>query len=106
MTDILQPLGADRTRVVVRTYPRDDDAFRQLVLARLRRFDRVRRVASIPARLEQLLATDAPRARSRYQDPLASEGGNPVLYVFRDGGLVAPSTEARDRSPDGPGAAA
>ncbi|HEX5826844.1 MAG TPA: hypothetical protein VFY23_04935 [Candidatus Limnocylindrales bacterium] len=105
MTDILRPLGADRIGVVVRTYPRDDDAFRQLVLARLGRFDRVRRVASIPGRLEQLLAPDAPRARSRYQDPLASEGV-PVLYVFRDGTLVTPPAEALDLLPDGPGAAA
>jgi hypothetical protein len=104
VTDIMRPLGADRVRVAIRTYPRDDDAFRQLVLARLGRFDRVRRLASIPERLEQLLTPDAPRARSRYQDPLASEGV-PVLYVFRDGGLVTRSAEALDRSPDGPGAA-
>jgi hypothetical protein len=88
MTEVVRPVGVLRTRVEVRTYPREDEAFQHLVLDQLRRFDRVRHAAAIPARLEVLLQAQYPRARSRYQDPLASSSGMPLLYVFRDGSLI------------------
>lgn len=94
MTEVVRPLGVLRTRVEIRCYPRDDEAFLRLVLEQLRRFDRVRHAAAIPARLEVLLQAEYPRARSRYQDPLASSNGMPLLYVFRDGSLVAEGQEA------------
>jgi hypothetical protein len=87
MTEVVRPLGVLRTRVEIRTYPREDEAFLRLVLEQLRRFDRVRHAAAIPGRLEVLLQGEYPRARSRYQDPLASSTGMPLLYVFRDGSL-------------------
>ena len=93
MTEVVRPVGVLRTQVEIRTYPRDDEAFQHLVLEQLRRFDRIRHAAAIPARLEALLQEQYPRARSRYQDPLASTAGMPLLYVFRDGGLLA---EERD----------
>jgi len=88
MTEVFRPVGVLRTRVEIRTYPRDDEAFQRLVLEQLRRFDRVRHAAAIPARLETLLRERYPRARSRYQDPLAASAGIPLLYVFRDGGVL------------------
>ena len=88
MTEVFRPVGVLRTRVEIRTYPRDDEAFQRLVLEQLRRFDRVRHAAAIPARLETLLHEWYPRARSRYQDPLAASAGIPLLYVFRDGGVL------------------
>jgi hypothetical protein len=88
MTEVVRPVGVLRTRVEIRTYPRDDEAFQRLVLEQLRRFDRVRHATAIPARLEQLLRERYPHARSRYQDPLASTAGMPLLYVFRDGGVL------------------
>ena len=88
MTEVFRPVGVLRTRVEIRTYPRDDEAFQRLVLEQLRRFDRVRHAAAIPARLETLLRELYPRARSRYQDPLAATAAIPLLYVFRDGGLI------------------
>ena len=88
MADVIRPVGVQRTKVEVRTYPRDDEAFQRLVLEQLRRFDRVRHAASIPERLETLLQERYPHARSRYQDPLASTAGMPLLYVFRDGSLI------------------
>jgi hypothetical protein len=88
MTEVVRPVGVLRTRVEIRTYPRDDEAFQRLVLEQLRRFDRVRHAAAIPARLETLLQERYPRARSRYQDPLAASALMPLLYVFRDGGLL------------------
>jgi hypothetical protein len=91
MTEVVRPLGVLRTRVEIRTYPRDDEAFLRLVLEQLRRFDRVRHAAAIPSRLEVLLQDEYPRARSRYQDPLASSTGMPLLYVFRDGSLFTES---------------
>jgi hypothetical protein len=93
MTDVVRPVGVLRTQVEIRTYPRDDEAFQHLVLEQLRRFDRIRHAAAIPARLETLLHEQYPRARSRYQDPLASTAGMPLLYVFRDGGLLAEERE-------------
>ena len=89
MTELVRPLGVLRTRVEIRTYPRDDEAFQQLVVEQLRRFDRVRHAAAIPGRLEVLLQAEYPRARCRFQDPLASSSGMPLLYAFRDGGLVS-----------------
>jgi hypothetical protein len=94
MTEVIRPVGVLRTQVEIRTYPRDDEAFQLLVLEQLRRFDRIRHAAAIPARLEALLQERYPRARSRYQDPLASTAGIPLLYVFRDGGLLAEEREA------------
>ena len=94
MTEVVRPVGVLRTRVEIRTYPRDDEAFQHLVLEQLRRFDRIRHAAAIPARLEALLQERYPRARSRYQDPLASTAEMPLLYVFRDGGLLANEREA------------
>ena len=88
MTEVVRPVGVLRTRVEIRTYPRDDEAFQRLVLEQLRRFDRVRHAAAIPARLETLLQEQYPRARSRYQDPLAATASIPLLYVFRDGCLI------------------
>ena len=88
MTEVVRPVGVLRTQIEIRTYPRDDEAFQHLVLEQLRRFDRVRHAAAIPARLEIVLREWYPRARSRYQDPLASTAGIPLLYVFRDGGLL------------------
>jgi hypothetical protein len=93
MTEVVRPVGVLRTQVEIRTYPRDDEAFQHLVLEQLRRFDRIRHAAAIPARLEGLLQERYPRARSRYQDPLASTVGMPLLYVFRDGGLLAEERE-------------
>ena len=93
MTELVRPVGVLRTQVEIRTYPRDDEAFQHLVLEQLRRFDRIRHAAAIPARLETLLQEQYPRARSRYQDPLASTAGMPLLYVFRDGGLLAEERE-------------
>ena len=93
MTELVRPVGVLRTQVEIRTYPRDDEAFQHLVLEQLRRFDRIRHAAAIPARLEALLQERYPRARSRYQDPLASTAGMPLLYVFRDGGLLAEERE-------------
>ena len=93
MTELVRPVGVLRTQVEIRTYPRDDEAFQHLVLEQLRRFDRIRHAAAIPARLEALLQEQYPRARSRYQDPLASTAGTPLLYVFRDGGLLAEERE-------------
>ena len=93
MTELVRPVGVLRTQVEIRTYPRDDEAFQHLVLEQLRRFDRIRHAAAIPARLEALLQEQYPRARSRYQDPLASTAGMPLLYVFRDGGLLAEERE-------------
>ena len=78
MTDVVRPVGVLRTQVEIRTYPRDDEAFQHLVLEQLRRFDRIRHAAAIPARLEVLLQDRYPRARSRYQDPLASTAGMPL----------------------------
>jgi hypothetical protein len=98
MTEVVRPVGVLRTRVEIRTYPRDDEAFQHLVLEQLRRFDRVRHAAAIPARLESLLQDRYPRARSRYQDPLAATAGIPLLYVFRDGCLLG----ADDRDGTGP----
>jgi hypothetical protein len=89
MTELVRPVGVLRTQVAIRTYPKDDEAFQRLVLEQLRRFDRIRHAAAIPARLEALLQERYPRARSRYQDPLASTAGMPLLYVFRDGGVLA-----------------
>lgn len=100
MTEVVRPLGVLRTRVEVRTYPREDDGFQRLVLEQLRRFDRVRHAAAIPSRLEVLLQAEYPRAKSRYQDPLASSSGMPLLYVFRDGSLLTES-EAADGDADG-----
>ena len=94
MTEVVRPVGVQRTRVEVRTYPRDDEAFQRLVLEQLRRFDRVRHAAAIPARLESLLQERYPRARSRYQDPLAATVATPLLYVFRDGGLLGDDDSA------------
>jgi len=88
MTEVVRPVGVLRTRVEIRTYPREDEAFERLVLDQLRRFDRVRHAAAIPGRLDVLLQAAYPRARSRYQDPLASSTGTPLLYVFRDGSLI------------------
>lgn len=88
MTEVVRPVGVLRTRVEIRTYPKDDEAFQRLVLEHLRRFDRVRHAAAIPARLESLLRERYPHARSRYQDPLAATVDTPLLYVFRDGGLL------------------
>ena len=103
--DQLHPVGAVRVRMEIRTYPRDDEAFRAAVLGQLRRFDRVRDLAAIPARLERLLAEPFPHARSRYQDSLASTSGTPVLYVFRDGALVSglpvQDGDVADRPADG-----
>lgn len=89
--EVVRPVGVLRVKVEIRTYPKDDESFRSLVVASLRRFDRVRHLAAIPARLDGLLETEFPYARSRYQDPLASSSGMPVLYVFRDGALVRPT---------------
>lgn len=89
MLDLIRPVGAIRTPMEIRTYPRDDENFRAAVLERLRRFDRVRDLPAIPGRLERLLAESFPYARARYQDALASTSGTPVLYAFRDGALVA-----------------
>jgi hypothetical protein len=97
MTELVRPLGVLRTRVEIRTYPRDDEAFVALVLEQLRRFDRVRHAAAIPGRLEILLQAYYPRAKSRYQDPLASSTGMPLLYVFRDGSLLTEDEEAAAR---------
>lgn len=94
MTEVVRPLGVLRTRVEIRTYPREDDGFQRLVLEQLRRFDRVRHAAAIPSRLEALLQVEYPRAKSRYQDPLASSSGMPLLYVFRDGSLLSESDAA------------
>lgn len=99
MTEVVRPLGVLRTRVEIRTYPRDDETFLRLVLDKLRRFDRVRHAAAIPSRLEALLQDEYPRVRSRYQDPLASSTGTPLLYVFRDGSLFGEAELAEsDRS--------
>jgi hypothetical protein len=100
MTDVVRPVGVLRTRVEIRTYPRDDEAFRRLVLEQLRRFDRVRHAAAIPARLEVLLQQQYPRARSRYQDPLAASAGIPLLYVFRDGGALG-AVDSAETEPEG-----
>ena len=99
MTDVVRPVGVLRTQVEIRTYPRDDEAFQHLVLEQLRRFDRIRHAAAIPARLEALLQERYPRARSRYQDPLASTAAMPLLYVFRDGGLLAEDGETTGHRP-------
>ena len=96
MTAVVRPVGVLRTKVEIRTYPRDDEAFQRLVLEQLRRFDRLRHAAAIPARLENLLQERYPRVRSRYQDPLASAQGMPLLYVFRDGGVI--NADERDSS--------
>jgi hypothetical protein len=96
MTQVVRPLGVLRTRVEIRTYPREDEGFQRLVLEQLRRFDRVRHAAAIPSRLEVLLQSEYPRARSRYQDPLASSSGTPLLYVFRDGSLLSDADETDD----------
>ena len=100
MTEVVRPVGVMRTRVEIRTYPRDDEAFQRLVLEQLRRFDRVRHVAAIPTRLEELLQERYPRARSRYQDPLAASAATPLLYVFRDGGLLGPDDPAASDAGD------
>ena|SRR5215203_1476635 len=99
MTELVRPVGVLRTQVEIRTYPRDDEAFQHTVLEQLRRFDRIRHAAAIPSRLEALLQERYPRARSRYQDPLASTAGMPLLYVFRDGGLLAEEREATSPRP-------
>jgi hypothetical protein len=96
MTQVVRPLGVLRTRVEIRTYPREDEGFQRMVLEQLRRFDRVRHAAAIPSRLEVLLQSEYPRARSRYQDPLASSSGTPLLYVFRDGSLLSDAHETDD----------
>jgi hypothetical protein len=96
MLEQLHPVGAIRVPMEVRTYPRDDEEFRATVLIRLRRFDRVRDLKAIPGRLERLLGEEFPYARARYQDALASTSGTPVLYAFRDGGLVAGLSAAPD----------
>ena len=101
VTEVVRPLGVLRTRVEIRTYPREDEAFLRLVLEQLRRFDRVRHAAAIPGRLEILLQAEYPRARSRYQDPLASSSGMPLLYVFRDGSLLTDGEEADGAAMDG-----
>ena len=106
MTDVVRPLGVLRTRVEIRTYPRDDEVFLRLVLEQLRRFDRVRHAAAIPSRLEVLLQTEYPRARSRYQDPLASSSGMPLLYAFRDGTLLSEDESAAADAAAASGAAA
>lgn len=98
MTEVVRPLGVLRTRVEIRTYPRDDEVFLALVLEQLRRFDRVRHAAAIPGRLEILLRAEYPRAKSRYQDPLASSTGTPLLYVFRDGSLINEDEAAAELS--------
>ncbi len=102
MAEVIRPVGVLRTRVEIRTYPRDDEAFQRLVLEQLRRFDRVRHATAIPARLELLLREWHPRARSRYQDPLASTAGTPLLYVFRDGGLLGADESAEARAEEQP----
>ncbi len=101
MTEVVRPVGVMRARVQIRTYPRDDEAFERHVLEQLRRFDRVRHAGAIPARLELLLRERYPRARSRYQDPLAASDELPLLYVFRDGGVLG----ADDGDQAGPEAA-
>jgi len=96
MMEKTHPVGAIRVPMEIRTYPRDDEDFRSVVLLRLRRFDRVRDLKAIPGRLERLLGEDFPYARARYQDTLASTTGTPVLYAFRDGALVAGLQPASD----------
>jgi len=89
MSEQLYPVGALRTRMEIRTYPRDDETFRATVLVAIRRFDRIRDMSAIPGRLERHIAAEFPFARARYQDALASTTGTPVMYAFRDGALVA-----------------
>ena len=93
MTEPVRPVGALRTQVEIPRPQGTTRRSRHLVLEQLRRFDRIRHAAAIPARLEALLQERYPRARSRYQDPLASTAGMPLLYVFRDGGLLAEERE-------------
>src|SRR3954471_8447727 len=89
MSEQLYPVGALRTRMEIRTYPRDDETFRAAILLAIRRFDRIRDMSAIPGRLERHVAEEFPYARARYQDALASTSGTPVMYAFRDGALVA-----------------
>jgi hypothetical protein len=87
-TEYIKPVGASRIPVVLRTYPKDDDAFRYRLEVSLAQLARVRDLRRVRDRLERLLALEFPAARVRFQDPLASDTGVPVLYAFRDGGLL------------------
>jgi hypothetical protein len=106
MLEQLYPVGALRTRMEIRTYPRDDETFRAAVLLAIRRFDRIRDMSAIPGRLERHIAEEFPYARARYQDALASTSGTPVMYAFRDGALVAALETQGEASNRSEGAAA